>query len=77
MYDFFARGDQYLKEVNRDHAVSGALRSGEGSSNSLAARVQLFEESERLDDIEETGEIVDDMHLQDELFKRYQKRSQK
>jgi len=49
--------------VHRGHGISGALRSGEGRPNSLVDRVKLFEESERLDEIEDTGEIVTDMHL--------------
>ena len=37
-------------------------------------REKLFEESELLYDLEETKEIVADMHLQDKLFQRYQRR---
>jgi len=55
--------ESYLAEVHRGHGISGALRSGEGRPNSLVDRVKLFEESERLDEIEDTGEIVTDMHL--------------
>ena len=74
MYQVLTQEEEYLNEVRRDHKTTGGLRSGEGSQNTLAARVKLFEENARLDEIEESGEIVADMQLQDQMFKRFQKR---
>jgi hypothetical protein len=33
--------------------------------------MRLFEEAERLDDIEESGEIVADRDIQEKLYQRY------
>lgn len=63
MFSVFNQDEEHMAAVHTSHSLSGALRSGEGSYNSLTARVKLFEESNLLDQIEETGEIVTDMHL--------------
>jgi hypothetical protein len=45
------------------HLQTGAIRSGEGSRRSALDREKLFEESEMLFDLEESREVVADMHL--------------
>jgi hypothetical protein len=45
------------------HLQTGAIRSGEGSRRSALERERIFEESEMLYDLEESREVVPDMHV--------------
>lgn len=62
------QSEAHMSAAHKDHQLTGAVRSGEGSKHQVLERMRLFEESERLDEIEESREIVADKHLQDQLF---------
>ena len=57
--------------MHQDHQQRGALRSGQGTPQQSYDRVKLFEEVERLDEIEETRELVTDPKLVEKLFERH------
>lgn len=62
--------------LHRTHSDRGAFRSGMGSSDEAYAREQMFEEQERMEDLEETKEIVTDISLVERHFKFFNKQFQ-
>lgn len=47
------QSENHLKSSHKDHMLTGALRSGQGSQSMIQARVDIFEEREMLDALEE------------------------
>lgn len=62
-YDAAAVTKAHLEEAHRDHQDTGALRSSQGTTLDMHERLRLFEELDRLEDAEESKEIVMDATL--------------
>lgn len=60
--------------IGKSHAERGAFRSAMGTSDQAYERMQVFEESERMEALEETKEIVTDIALAERQFKYFNKK---
>ena len=65
VYSMMSRSPDYVNRLRRLHSERGAFRSGEGTPDQVHHRVKVFEENQRLAELEESKEIVTDPSLAD------------
>jgi len=63
-----SRSPDYVNKLRRMHTERGAFRSGEGTPDQVHDRVKVFEETQRLEALEDSKEIVTDAKLADKQF---------
>ena len=75
LYDMWS-GNSNESKNRRTHSESGALRSGEGSPDQIAMRARMFEERQKLDDLEASGEYTTDLRTSKRQFEYWKEKMQ-
>jgi len=68
-----SRSGSYMAELKKTHSDRGAFRSGMGDQSLAHERELLFIEQERMEELEESKEIVTDLALAERQFKYFNK----
>ena len=74
LYDMWS-GEKDRKN-RKTHSESGALRSGEGTPDQIAMRARMFEERQKLEDLEASGEYTTDLRTSKRQFEYWKEKMQ-
>jgi hypothetical protein len=69
-----SQSSSYMTELRKSHSDRGAFRSGMGTMDEVYRREMLFTERERMEELEDSKEIVTDMGLVERQFKYFNER---
>ena len=62
------------RKSRRTHSEHGALRSGEGTPDQMMMRQKMFEERQKLDDMEAAGEYATDIRTSKRQFEHWKEK---
>lgn len=72
-----SRSPDYKNHLLQLHSERGAFRSGDGTQDQRYERERIFIEKQRMEELEETKEIVSDASLAEKQFKYFSQQFKK